>query len=183
MTLRPSFILLLLALSVNVSAQPQKQFLVSPSSTKPATAIVDATPADAAIRVAESAAAEKPEPTGTGAPRTANPQFRVERMPITNGAELLTIFGRLNGVPSPDLSAPEVPLITVVRDTLSDTDPDNDRLRYVWMLTYARPNLMKRIASAVPFLYQHVGNQQQASGKTPKTLIDLAKPRRQTWNR
>src|SRR6185369_52452 len=49
--------------------------------------------------------------------------------------------------------------------------------------TYTRPNLMKRVASAVPFLYQHVGNQTQASNQPPKAIIDLANPTRQTWNR
>lgn len=72
--------------------------------------------------------------------------------------------------------------MSVVRDTLADTDPENDRLRYVWMLTYTRPNLAKRIASAVPFLYQHVGNQSNASGEPPKPILDLANSTRQTWN-
>jgi len=79
-------------------------------------------------------------------------------------------------------AAPEVPLLSVVRDTLSDTDTDNDRLRYVWMLTYTQPNLMKRIASAIPFLYQHVGNQSRASNDPPKPILDLANTSRQTWN-
>jgi hypothetical protein len=79
--------------------------------------------------------------------------------------------------------APEVPLISVVRDTLNDNDLENDRLRYVWMLSYARPNLTKRLASAVPFFYQHVGNQRDASGKPPRPIIDLANPKQQTWNR
>jgi hypothetical protein len=51
------------------------------------------------------------------------------------------------------------------------------------MLSYARPNLTKRLASAVPFFYQHVGNQRDASGKPPRPIIDLANPKQQTWNR
>src|SRR5262249_11731084 len=75
-----------------------------------------------------------------------------------------------------------IPLVSVVRDTLSDNNPQNDRLRYVWMLTYTRPNLMKRIASAIPFFYQHVGNQTEVSSGPPKPIIDLANASRQTWN-
>jgi len=71
-------------------------------------------------------------------------------------AELLTIFGRMDGMRSNGQPAPEVPLVSVVRDTLSDNDAENDRLRYVWMLTYTQPTMLKRIASAIPFLYQHV---------------------------
>ena len=101
---------------------------------------------------------------------------------MVGGAELLTIFGRLDGMRTNGLSAPEVPLVSVVRDTLSDSDPENDRLRYVWMLTYTQPTMMKRIASAIPFLYQRVGNKKQASKGPPAPILDLANTSRQTWN-
>ena len=101
---------------------------------------------------------------------------------MMGGAELLTIFGRLDGMRTNGLPAPEVPLVSVVRDTLSDNDPENDRLRYVWMLTYTQPTMMKRIASAIPFLYQHVGNKKQASKSPPAPILDLANTSRQTWN-
>lgn len=101
---------------------------------------------------------------------------------MIGGAELLTIFGRLDGMRPYGRPAPEVPLVSVVRDTLSDDDPENDRLRYVWMLTYTQPTMMKRIASAIPFLYQHVGNKKQASKDAPAPLLDLANTSRQTWN-
>lgn len=123
------------------------------------------------------------DPTGTDVANVPAPQFRVERIPVAGGAELLTIFGRLDGLRSGSLPAPEVPLLTVARDTLGDNDPENDRLRYVWMLTYTEPTLVKRIASAVPFLYQHVGNRKQASAGPPKPILDFANSGRQTWNR
>ncbi|MDX6290806.1 MAG: hypothetical protein QOH42_2605, partial [Blastocatellia bacterium] len=109
-------------------------------------------------------------------------QFRIERLPMIGGAELLTIFGRLDGVRT-NGSAPEVPLVSVVRDTLSDNDPENDRLRYVWMLTYTQPTMLKRIASAIPFFYQHVGSKRQASSGPPAPILDLSNISRQTWNR
>ena len=175
MTLRPLTLCLLLALcSISVAAQSSKQFLVTPDPGKAATAAAD----DATKSVQPSEPA-----TDVNVPRTARPQFRVERLPIASGGELLTIFGRLDGMKGVNGSVPEVPLISVVRDTLNDTDPENDRLRYLWMLSYARPNLSKRVASAVPFFYQHVGNQREVSGKPPKPIIDLANPKRQTWNR
>jgi len=171
---------LLLALcSIGATAQTSKQFLVNPNPGKTATA------------AAENGAAPAPpsdQPTGTAEtdttlPKTATPQFRVERLPIASGGELLTIFGRLDGVKGGNSSAPEVPLISVVRDTLNDTDPENDRLRYVWMLTYARPNLTKRAASAIPFFYQHIESQRDAANQPPKPILDLANPKQQTWNR
>ena len=123
------------------------------------------------------------EPSTEGAAaNTAQSQFRVERVPMIGGAELLTIFGRLDGMRPYGLPAPEVPLVSVLRDTLSDDDPENDRLRYVWMLTYTQPTMMKRIASGIPFFYQQVGNKKQASKGPPVPLLDLANTRRQTWN-
>jgi hypothetical protein len=109
-------------------------------------------------------------------------QFRIERIEVKNGAELLTIFGRVEDTGKHAGGSPEVPLISVLRDTLGDNDPENDRLRYVWMLTYAQPSLRKRVAAAVPFFYQHVGNQTEVAAH-PSPIIDLANARRETWNR
>ena len=75
------------------------------------------------------------------------PDFRVERQPVANGAELLTVFSSLPG------NAGEIPLVSVLRDTLGDNDPDNDRLRYVWVLTSARPTVLQHAAAFIPFFY------------------------------
>src|SRR5512140_388878 len=71
------------------------------------------------------------------------PDFRVERHPVANGAELLTVFSSL-----PD-SAGDIPLVSVLRDTLGDNTPDNDRLRYIWVLTSARPTVLQHAAAFV----------------------------------
>jgi hypothetical protein len=118
----------------------------------------------------------------SAAPASSSPpQFRIERQPLEGGSELLTIFARLDGARKTGV-APEVPLLSVVRDTLSDNDPENDRLRYIWMLTYTQPTMMKRIASAIPFLYRHVGIGKRASNDPPAPILDLGNTRRQTWN-
>jgi len=180
MKLRSLTLSLLLALcSIGATAQTSKQFLVNRNPAKAATSGPDngaapAQPSDQPPSASES---------DTSLPKTATRQFRVERLPIASGGELLTIFGRLDGIKGGNSSSPEVPLISVVRDTLNDTDPENDRLRYVWMLTYARPNLTKRAASAIPFFYQHIESQRDAANKPPKPILDLANPKQQTWNR
>ena len=178
MTLRPFVLLVVLLLGcVCASAQPEKQLLFKVAA-KPS-----ATPAASP----EPSGNNKPTPDDDSAARPDAPalsqRFRLERLQLSGGAELLTIFGRLDGVNSAGDNNAEVPLISVVRDTLSDSNTENDRLRYVWMLSYTRPNLMKRLASAVPFLYQHVGNQTNASSAPPKPIIDLANSHRQMWNR
>jgi hypothetical protein len=134
-----------------------------------------------AEKVASEARREELSTEASAANTTQSP-FRVERLSLAGGSELLTIFGRADGLRTNGRPAPDVPLVSVVRDTLGDNDPENDRLRYVWMLTYTEPTLRKRIAAAIPFLYGHIGNQTRASNRPPAPLIDLANADRQTWN-
>lgn len=107
----------------------------------------------------------------------------MERTPVAGGAELLTIFGHLDGLPRGAGQSKEVPLVSIVRDTLGDENTDNDRLRYVWMLTYTKPTFGQRLASAVPFLYSRVGNRKRASGNAPPPIMDLAAADREVWER
>ena len=125
-------------------------------------------------------------------PRKADaPLFRMETIPVGRDAEILTIFGSLNGLRGEGASNKseatkdaEVPLVSILRDTLGDKDAENDRLRYVWMLTYTRPTVLQRVASAVPFLYGRVGDRKSATRRgMPPPVIDLASPDRDVWQR
>ena len=129
------------------------------------------------ISATATAGVDSPVPA-TASPTT--PTFRVEKLSVAHGAELLTIFGRLDGLR--DSSSPEVPLVTVLRDTLGDNNPENDRLRYVWMLTYTQPSMAKRIAAAIPFLYRSVGNKKNVSGP-PSPILNLSHVQRATWGK
>jgi hypothetical protein len=161
---------------------PAKPTEIERAATLPA-ALVPGAAENERVDAKSSTEARSEEPaTETGASNPTQTQFRIERLPMMGGAELLTIFGRLDGMRTSGLPAPEVPLVSVVRDTLSDNDPENDRLGYVWMLTYTQPTMMKRIASAIPFLYQRVGNKKQASKGPPAPILDLANTSRQMWN-
>lgn len=120
----------------------------------------------------ESAQAQLPPQTG----------FRLERTPVAGGAELLTVFGSLDGLRQ-DKEA-DVPLVSILRDTLGDNAPENDRLRYVWMHTYTRPSFGQRAASAVPFLYSRVGNNKRADKDAPPPyILDLGGTERDVWHR
>ncbi len=124
-------------------------------------------------------APEKPV-EATRAPESG---FRLERTPVAGGAELLTIFGNLDGLRTSESQTAEAPLVSVLRDTLGDADPENDRLRYLWMLTYTKPTLTQRIAAAIPFLYSRAGNKRRAVGTNPPPIIDLASTEREVWNK
>ncbi len=126
------------------------------------------------LLLAQTAAPVTASPVTSPAPQQPQPGFRLERRAVAGGAELLTIFGSLDGLPHEDKQASDVPLVSLLRDTLGDDNPENDRLRYLWMLTYTRPTLWQRLASAVPFLYTRVDNKQDAAKDSPPPhLIDL----------
>ncbi len=107
------------------------------------------------------------------------PTYRVEREPASDGVEPVTVFGRVydSGY---DAESREVPLLSVLRDTLGDTDPENDRLRYVWILTRTRPTPLQRAASAVSFVRFRTGSKQNAN-RVPSPALDLASPAKSVW--
>lgn len=108
--------------------------------------------------------------------------FRLERVPVEGGAELLTILADLKGLGIAANGQRWVPMVTVLRDTLGDGNAENDRLRYLWAMTYTRPSLKQRVLAAVPFLYTRVGNKDQSHG-TPPPVIDLSTADRDVWER
>lgn len=107
--------------------------------------------------------------------------LRLEKIEVPGGAELITVQARLMGLES-DKSDKWIPLVSILRDTLGDDNPENNRLRYVWPLTYTRPTLKQKLAAAIPFFYTRVGNK-ESTVKTPPPALDLAAPESDVWNR
>jgi hypothetical protein len=64
-----------------------------------------------------------------------------------------------------------VPLISVLRDTLGDGNPQSDRITDVWLLSYKRPGIGKRLLSAVPFFYWRVGSSRSGQSKTSGSAL------------
>ncbi len=122
------------------------------------------------------------QPATQTKPDDAESIFRLEKVPVEGGAELITIKARLDGIESGG-SENWVPLVSVLRDTLGDASPDNDQLRYVWPLTYTHPTVRQRISGAIPFFYTRVGNRKSVSEKTPPPVLDLANPDCDVWNK
>lgn len=108
--------------------------------------------------------------------------LRLETTTIQGGAELITIHARLVGLES-NVNDKWVPLVSILRDTLGDNDPENDRLRYVWPLTYTRPTIKQQLAASVPFFYARVGNKGKVSGGPPPPVFDFAAPENDVWNK
>src|SRR4051794_20467993 len=107
--------------------------------------------------------------------------LRLERIEVPGGAELITVHARLTGIESTE-NANWVPLVSILRDTLGDNDAENNRLRYVWPLTYTRPTTKQRLAAAIPFFYTRVGNKEKLT-KVPPAALDLAAPENDVWDK
>jgi hypothetical protein len=115
-------------------------------------------------------------------PATALSQIlRLERVEVPGGAELITVKAKLAGLESTE-NDNWVPLVSILRDTLGDKNPENNRLRYVWPLTYTRPTTKQRLAAAIPFFYARVGNKEKLT-KTPPPALDLASPESEVWDK
>ena len=116
---------------------------------------------------------------GAGFLGQPSPSYRVERVPVADGAELITVFGRMHDSASGSQDL-DVPLLTVLRDSLGDSDPANDRLRSVWILTSTRPTPWQRAASALSFGYFRAGSKRHAN-RVPSPALDLASPSRSVY--
>lgn len=110
--------------------------------------------------------------------------FRVEKVAVAGGAEIITIFANLKGLTdSPGESAEEVPLVSILRDTLGDARVENDRLRYVWMLNYTRPSFAQKFAAAIPFLYKRTKNKGKVGNGLPPAAIDIRSTQKEIWDK
>ncbi len=117
---------------------------------------------------------------GTQLPQRQALVYHTERELVADGAELITVFGRSHSS-EPDASPGDVPLLSVLRDTLGTSDPGSVRLRYVWVLTSTKPTLVQRTASALSFIWFRTGGKQHAD-QVPAPVLDLASPTRSVWN-
>lgn len=141
-----------------------------------------------------STAADIPRPGGTiglaDSRPLSQPFYYWKDTPVGGTAQLVTLFGHSCPEGSPKVQPTdllvepesagecEVPLISVLRDTLGDNDPRNDRLLYVWLLSYVRPNIGQYLLSAMPFFYWKVGEGAGGASHTVRPLLNLTTPER-----
>jgi len=116
------------------------------------------------------------EPVQTATEKDAAADFRVEIVPVAGGAEILTIFARTRR------SETEIPMISVLRDTLGDDIPENDQLRYVWLLSYTKGSVGQKIAAVVPFLYTRTTNHNDPGKGPPPAIADVRRSDKKLWN-
>lgn len=133
------------------------------------------------ISRAEGSNAPSPKVDEANPATTLSEIMRLERVEVPGGAELVTVHAKLGGLESQN-NDKWIPLVSILRDTLGDNTVENNRLRYVWPLTYTRPSLRQRLAAAIPFFYARVGNKNRTT-RTPPPALDLASPESEVWNK
>lgn len=132
--------------------------------------------------------AQEAPPTPAAVPLSqdvdAKSGFRVETTPVAGGAELITILARRSYKDGPMQGPPnDIPLVSILKDTLGDDKPENDRLRYVWMLTYTEATFKQKLSALVPFLYTRTANKTKIGTKPPPPILDLNSADSSMWNR
>jgi hypothetical protein len=96
---------------------------------------------------------------------------------VGDSAELLTLF--CHQCHAVNDGGEGVPLVSILRDALDASDPEDNRVSYVWLLSYARPNLGQRLLSAVPFFYWRVAEgSKSVSAHDTAPLLNLSTPQR-----
>jgi hypothetical protein len=94
---------------------------------------------------------------------------------VGDSAQLLTLSCRACAIV--ERIEQDVPVISVLRDTLGDQTAENDRVTYVWLLTYTRPRVRQRILSAIPFFYWRLGKGSESlSAHDIAPFMDLSAP-------
>jgi hypothetical protein len=90
-------------------------------------------------------------------------------------AQLLTLYCKACGTGT--AAGQDIPLVAVLRDTLGDTDPSNDKLTAVWLLSYSHASLSQKASAAVPFFYWRLGaGSDRVGAKDTSPLLDLSTP-------
>ncbi len=93
--------------------------------------------------------------------------------PVGSSAQLVTLICRACDR-AKEGDSTDVPLVSVLRDTLGDQPSDNDRLTSVWLLTFERPTLSQRALSAIPFFYWRAGRKGSGAwSQSTAPLLDL----------
>jgi hypothetical protein len=107
--------------------------------------------------------------------------LRVERLSLASGAELITFFERLPEQAGISSTPQELPLMAILKDTLNDSDPSNDRIRQVWIFTYSQPSVWRRMIGGVPFLYHRAAVDRGPGNRPPRPVMDLGDPSHGMW--
>lgn len=105
----------------------------------------------------------------------ASGKCRVDERAAAGGSVLVTVF-----CPAGES---EMPVFSVLVDTLDDSNAGARRLNKVWIFSYARPSLLQRAQALFPVF---ISSGRAGGGdveRIPAPVADLSRPTHQTWRR
>lgn len=108
---------------------------------------------------------------------TAAPTYYWRTLPVgtPRTAELVTLF--CNACGEATEAGKDIPLVTVLRDTLGENDRSSSKLTAVWLLTYSHPTIAQKSLAAIPFFYWSLSDgTANVSPKDTGPLLDLSAP-------
>ncbi len=95
--------------------------------------------------------------------------------PVGHSAELLTLFSRSDR--TRETTPTDLPVVSLLRDTLGDNAAENDRIFYVWLLPSVSRSLPQRMMAGVPFFFWRFGHgPDTVSRRDLHPLLDLNTP-------
>lgn len=104
-----------------------------------------------------------------------HPQSYWTASPVGQTAQLLTLHNRATQTGSSD--GKDLPVVSLLRDTLGDDTRENDRLLYVWLLPSASRPLTQKLVAAVPFVFWRLGSGPgDVSPRDLRPLLNLNAP-------
>lgn len=110
-------------------------------------------------------------------PLMAAPAYYWRSLPVGQPvtAQLLTLFCEACG--TGDETGHNIPLVSVLRDTLGEDNVSAHKVTAVWLLSYSRPTVAQRSMAAVPFFYWSLsGGSSNVRAKDTAPLLDLSAP-------
>jgi hypothetical protein len=108
-------------------------------------------------------------------------EFRLEVKALSGGAELLTLFRQENPSDSQEFSSADVPLVSILRDSLGRPEPEYHRYRQTWVYGEYSPSSLQKVAAMLPFFYFHPGQSGPNKNKAPKPVLDLSHAGNKPW--
>jgi hypothetical protein len=90
-------------------------------------------------------------------------------------AEILTLFCDNCGAGGG--AGQDIPLVSVLRDTLGEENISSHKLTAIWLLSYSHPTFGQRALAAIPFFYWSLSDgTPRVKNKDTSPLLDLSQP-------
>lgn len=114
---------------------------------------------------------------------SASPVYYWRTVPVGQPAtaDLLTLFCQSCG--AAEKAGQDIPLVSVLRDTLGEAKPSDQKITALWLLGYEKPTIGQRTLASIPFFYWTPSDgSSRVKRKDTAPLLDLSTPQNPSVN-